>query len=182
MPNWCKNNLKILGDELEVKRCVKLIQNDKGEMTFDKAVPMPLPLKSTTSPSQKKNKHLIDAYGTDNWYNWSIKNWGVKWDACESEFNPDDDITVTFETPWGPPVEFLQKLSLEFPDLDFELQFADEFFGQYPLGELYFKNGGVSECSGPIEGSKKAEAFADSVWMVMWVTDWTALKPIEEEE
>lgn len=182
MPNWCKNNLRIIGDELEVKRAIKMLKNDKGELTFDKAVPMPLPLKSTTAPSRESNKHLIDTYGADNWYDWSIKNWGVKWDAHESEFFEDEDIVATFQTPWGPPIEFFQKFSLEFPGLDFELQFADEFLSQYPLGEVVFRNGGYSECEGPIEGSEKAEAYADCVWYGEWVTDWTKLKPLKEDE
>ena len=182
MPNWCKNNLKIVGDELEKKRCLKMLIDDEGKMTFDKAVPMPLPLKNTTAPSKYPSKHLKEKYGADNWYDWSIKNWGCKWDASESEFNPGGDIDVTFETPWGPPIQFLEKLSLEFPSLDFELQFADEFFSQYPLGEVIVRDGATSDCDGPVEGSELAEAFADKVWFVEWVMDWTKLEPLKEDK
>ncbi len=48
MPNWCKNNLVIHGDKLEIQRAMKLLKDDEGQLTFNKAVPMPLPLENTT--------------------------------------------------------------------------------------------------------------------------------------
>ena len=56
--------------------------------------------------------NLYKEYGCDNWYDWSIKNWGVKWNASDTQIWEDGDLVcVSFDTPWGPPVEFLQKLS-----------------------------------------------------------------------
>lgn len=181
MPNWCKNLLKIEGDNLEVKRAIKMLKDDEGHLTFNKAVPMPIPLENTKAPSDRPNKHLIETYGADNWYDWRYKNWGVKWDASESQFFDDDDIIAEFETPWGPPIEFFKRLSLEFPELDFRLQFADEFFGGYPLGEVLFRNGEMSECEGPIEGGDKAEAMASEIWYGAWVDDWTKLEKLEDD-
>lgn len=172
MPNWCKNNLVLYGDKLEIQRAMKLLKDDEGHLTFNKAVPMPLPLEDTTSPTPKdmpeaRKKELKKRYGADNWYDWRLKNWGVKWDASESDFYDED--AVTFETPWGPPITFLEKFSLEFPSITFAIQFADEFNGQYPLGTIEVENGQIISESGPEEGTKEAEDFAEEVWSGVWV-------------
>lgn len=179
MPNWCANNLIIEGDKLEIKRAMKMLKDENGELTFDKAVPMPLPLKNTTAPAEKgsaTSKHNIEKYGAADWYEWRVKNWGVKWDASESDFYDDD--AVTFQTPWGPPLEFIKKFSLEFPSLEFKIQFADEFCGAYPLGEAHIKNGEEELDLPPKEGSKRAERMASDIWDGVWVLDW---KELEEE-
>lgn len=177
MPNWCKNNLKIEGNGEKILELLELIKNDKGEMTFSKLAPLPDELKDTKSPvpdtvSQEERKRLIEKYEADNWYDWQCKNWGCKWDAQESDFYKDgDDWIVTFQTPWGPPIEFMRKLSKQFNKMTFTLQFADEGWGQYPLGEVIFTDGEEYE-DYPEEGTDKAEKLADAVWSEEWVTDW----------
>ena len=43
-------------------------------------------------------------YGYQDWYDWSIYNWGTKWNACETYVNEYDHIAiVTFDTAWGAP-------------------------------------------------------------------------------
>lgn len=176
MPNWCKNNLKIIDNGEKVLEMLEFIKNDKGEMTFKKLLPLPDELKDTDSPvqdnvSEEERQRLRNKYGADNWYDWQCANWGVKWDASESAFYKDGDYwMVTFQTPWGPPIEFLKTLSKKFNKMQFELQFADEGFGQSPLGEAIFDNGEVLY-DGPEEGTSEAEMFAESVWDEEWVID-----------
>ena len=47
----------------------------------------------------------LEKYGFQDWYNWSIHNWGTKWDACNSHIESDDEdyIFITFDTAWSPP-------------------------------------------------------------------------------
>lgn len=61
---------------------------------------------------------LIDHYGYDNWYNWSIANWGTKWqpDVCV-DFG-DTWASANFDTAWSPPEPIYNKLVELFPDLD----------------------------------------------------------------
>ena len=62
--------------------------------------------------SQKCAENLVKKYGGDNWYDWSLNNWGCKWDA-NSERVEDGDYEFRFETPWGEPEGFIKKFALE---------------------------------------------------------------------
>ena len=185
MPNWCKNNLRIKGNGEKVLELLELMKDDDGEMTFNKLVPMPRELKDTTSPvpssvSQKERDKLKEKYGADNWYDWHCKYWGCKWDASESEFyKRGNDWYVSFNTPWGPPMEFIKRVSEQFNKMTFELQFADETMSGYPLGEAIFENG-QETIDGPMECTPQAEEFAEMVWDGEWVDDWTKLEGKEE--
>ena len=57
--------------------------------------------------------NLRKQYGYSDWYDWSCANWGVKWNACDTYIQEENDelICISFDTPWGPPVAFLEKLS-----------------------------------------------------------------------
>lgn len=78
----------------------------------------------------------IAKYGYPTWYEWSIDNWGTKWDACEVvpdegvECECDEDkITIAFDTAWSTPVPVLVALSKQFPDLVIYVEYADEDLG-----------------------------------------------------
>ena len=150
MPNWCKNNLRIKGNGEKVLELLELLKAEDGSLTFNKLVKMPDELVDTTSPVRddinvEERNRLKEKYGADNWYDWRIKNWGVKWDAGESGFyKRGDDWIVSFQTPWGPPIEFLKRMSKQFSKITFILQFADETESGYPLGQDTFING--EEC------------------------------------
>lgn len=175
MPNWCKNNLRIKDNGEKTLELLEYVKDEKGNFTMNKAVPMPKELKDTNSPNfgnEEEKKKLVEKYGADNWYDWRCKNWGVKWDAQESGFWKDgDDWMISFSTPWGPPCEFMKKLSTQFPKITFILQFADEGYGQYPLGQCTYVDG-EEWIEGPEEGTDEAESFANDVWDEEWVYDY----------
>ena len=70
--------------------------------------------------TQEESDRLDELYDNNNWYDWSIENWGVKWDCSdvqvEEEFG-DTEITYRFDTPWGPPNEIYGILRERFPDV-----------------------------------------------------------------
>lgn len=47
-------------------------------------------------------------YGAITWYEWCNKVWGVKWNASDSYI---ENESIEFNTPWGPPVGWLEKLA-----------------------------------------------------------------------
>jgi hypothetical protein len=82
----------------------------------------------------------LEVSAIDNsWYNWNIRNWGVKWDVAVSNDteHPDtymeeteDEWTASvyynFETAWGIPDKALTTLSSQYPDLLFTLSYQEE--------------------------------------------------------
>lgn len=61
----------------------------------------------------KLAKTWISKYGTCSWYDWSITNWGTKWNASEVEISRESPtvLNVYFATPWNLPNPILRKLS-----------------------------------------------------------------------
>lgn len=57
------------------------------------------------------------------------RTWGVKWGAYgdDRKFTHDPSIvTYTFQTAWGPPDVFVQRIAHAFPDLHFFLSYGGE--------------------------------------------------------
>ena len=54
----------------------------------------------------------IEKYGYPSWYEWSIDNWGTKWDPDVFLINREDanNANFGFDSAWSPPIEFYQKL------------------------------------------------------------------------
>ena len=69
--------------------------------------------------TQEESDRLDDLYGDNNWYEWSINNWGVKWDCGDVQVEEafgDTEITYRFDTPWGPPQLVYDELVEAYPE------------------------------------------------------------------
>ena len=75
----------------------------------------------------------------NSWYNWNMRNWGVKWDVAVSDedkypntnmeeaTNGENLVLVyNFETAWGIPYNALSNLSSQYPTLLFTLSYEEE--------------------------------------------------------
>lgn len=60
------------------------------------------------------------------WYDWRIYNWGTKGDASDIEIveRNDELFIVRFTTPWSPPLKWIIKVSMDYP----ELLFVNEYY------------------------------------------------------
>jgi hypothetical protein len=76
----------------------------------------------------------------DHWYNWNIRNWGVKWEAKEVYENESDEsmLSYNFDTPWGVAENVMLELSRQYPTAKLSLEFEEE---QGWGGEIVFTNG-----------------------------------------
>ena len=86
-------------------------------------------------------------YGVVDWYDWSIRNWGTKWNAHETEI---EDNVILFD-------------SYMFPQNLFEYEFAEEQICVL-CGEYEFENG---DCTKELifdEGSKEAYEKGFELW------------------
>ena len=140
MPNWCFNRLRVYahdGEESE-KQLKKFIKENINEeelgdtLSFQGSAPRPKDLDITagsrTEKEEAQAKINKEKYGYEDWYEWSINEWGTKWDACSSNVDDQDDneISISFETAWSPPLEWMQKASAKYPLLTFENYVEEE--------------------------------------------------------
>jgi len=74
--------------------------------------------------SVSESKGLIEKYGHDNWYDWSVNNWGTKWNAGYPQMI--EDTTISFKTAWSPPEEIYHAIAKKFPDMVFGVTWEEE--------------------------------------------------------
>ena len=138
MPNHITNKLTVTGPEST--GIIEACKSEKSEFDFNKILPMPDELQNTTSPCEQ-NDEFIAKYGYDNWYNWSIANWGTKWNCYDVHA---DSNFVEFDTAWCTPKPLFQALSTMYPEALLTIEYADEDIG-YNCGVLTYQNGKLLE-------------------------------------
>lgn len=78
-------------------------------------------MKESLKEARKQINNAVK-YGAPSWYEWAIMNWGVKWDASDSEtYEENGTIVYRFNSPWGTPDPVFYKLSEMFPDAEIHL-------------------------------------------------------------
>ena len=62
----------------------------------------------------------------DGWYGWRVENWGCKWDMSDVDYDQmDDTVYMDYQTPWGPNIEFWEKIAEEYKDLTISLSYYE---------------------------------------------------------
>ena len=136
MPNWCNNNIEIVGPKAKVD---KLIEGAKKGEFINTLYPMPKELEETQSTSDKevmKKQPVVD--GHNNWYDWRVANWSTKWDADlydaerieeqEELFGPDDGdkrVCFGFDTAWSPPIGACEEYLTNNKDMSIKLTYYE---------------------------------------------------------
>jgi hypothetical protein len=66
--------------------------------------------------------------GAPNWYIWSNRNWGTKWNASDFKLITEERgrYECRFETAWSPPEPVYLKLAEMFPNLRFDIDGFDD--------------------------------------------------------
>jgi len=96
--------------------------------------------------TKKMSKDFIEKYGYDNWYDWRICNWGIKWDvSATSKGKNKNKLTYYFDSPWGPPIIAMEKISKLFPALYFTFSYDEP--GMNYKGSFSVKNGKLKTIS-----------------------------------
>lgn len=146
MPNHVTNQIKLYGETSEVQRLMEAVKNDEygiGTIDFEKIIPMPDNIyRGSIGPAEEK------LYGQNNWYDWSLANWGTKWDAYgyyEDEDYSHNRDSLRFLTAWSAPHPVLEKLSEMFPGVKFEHEWADEDIGANCGRRVYYDGERIEE-------------------------------------
>lgn len=120
MPNWCENDLEVSGNKANIKAFKEKVRSEESHLSLASLVPMP--------------KDQID-----NWYEWSISNWGTKWDVTDVELfmNKERTLNYGFSSAWSPPVPWLEKVTVLFPNLRFKLRYSEPGAGFRGIAKAY---------------------------------------------
>lgn len=102
-------------------------------------------------------------YGAQTWYEWSIQNWGTKWNSYG--YSKDISIknnTIEFETAWTAPHPVIRELASQYPSIRFDHVWADEDIGEN-CGSITYENGEMIGYCLP-ESRVESVEFACKVW------------------
>jgi hypothetical protein len=98
MPNWCENVVTFTGPR---EKLDELIAGAEKGALLQTIRPMPETVFRGNVGSAERAEH-----GANNWYDWSVSNWGTKWDVeCESIADDGESVRFYFMSAWSPPVE-----------------------------------------------------------------------------
>ena len=131
MPNWCKNEVKIEGDEEEIKHFLETCFVD-GELGFEKIIPYPESAPSRDDQPddlRERINHPFAKWYKDFGYDWCIETWGTKWGASEQKndlTSYTDEIELAFLTAWSPPEGIYNALNERFPNTSISWFYREE--------------------------------------------------------
>lgn len=131
MPNWVKNIVHAIEPDVDFEK----FTDEEGKFDFNKIIPMPDDIYRGDLGEKERAK-----YGKKNWYDWSIENWGTKWNACDSNVQGN---TVYFETAWSCPLPLLVELGKKVGGI--LVFYADENIGYNLGGFIVRANGNIRE-------------------------------------
>lgn len=117
MPNHVTNTLCIYTDDGDNDALVKLLDDIRGDcehIDFGTIIPMP---GVTIESKDVKMTGEEMARNPNNWYDWSIANWGTKWNAYGQSIEQgfDGEAILTFDTAWSPPIPVIEALRKKYP-------------------------------------------------------------------
>jgi hypothetical protein len=173
MPNWVSNTLNISGDENKIAIIKKEIANEetKEVIDFNKIVPMP-PHSETFFADGGVGIEEREKYGKNNWYDWSVENWGTKWNCCETVLSDEeeDKLSYYFDTAWDPCVPIAQAIAKKY-GVNVELIYADEDIG-YHCGLVEFdENGNQINCEYYENNQQEGLSFIARYYGIDYVED-----------
>ena len=142
----------------EILKAVEMEGCELGSIDFEKLIPMPEDVYRGPLGRDEMKQYP----GEKNWYDWSVNNWGTKWNAYGYDYLPQKDDALVFNTAWSAVPQVIAKLSETYPEVTVDYCWADEDFGSN-TGRLQFKNGEVIDGYIPDDQSPEAYEFAAAI-------------------
>lgn len=114
-------------------------------LDFNSIIPMPVSMNITCPPRVEEQEIALQnqiRYGCQTWYEWSIENWGTKWNSYDfSHYREDDTLVMNFQTAWSLPDPVLLELTDLYPEIVLHLECVEE--GGFFAGTLVMAHGQV---------------------------------------
>jgi hypothetical protein len=154
MPNWVNNSVSIMGEKKRVEEFREKHFTPHNEFDFETVIPMPESVFKGNLGTKEREVH-----GSNNWYDWSIENWGCKWNSGNTQLHSNKIrvkkgvavLEFSFDTAWALPEPIYEELAKMYPDLLITVSF-DEESGEFS-GELEMTAGKIKLFSrDPMEG------------------------------
>ena len=133
MPNWCYNNIEILGDKKTIKRMSAMLDaaSSKKKDNFFESL---IGVDENETPESLEN---------GGWYNHNVERYGTKWDISYDDIVIDEEsMVLNTESAWSPPIEGMRILSTMY---DVSVQMYYEEPGAYFCGKATIQSGNVDE-------------------------------------
>jgi len=191
MPNWNQNGVIFKHEDPE--QIIRIANAYKEDKLFSEFFPCPPELLVTEEIGENFNERVAareeanrEKFGFSDWYEWSVNNWGTKWDISSDDSEPtkqdDNSIMLSFNTAWSPPVGFYEKMTdLGFDVIAYYLEEGMGFVGKYT------REDGDEEYN--FDGSEDLEDIPDDIrtfWDLDTICDWRDQEDeqdeVEEEE
>ncbi len=117
MPNWCECRLEVRGpaEDIDYFRRVHLCQATEYDRDGD-------------GPEGRGGELCLSgSMPLDDYYDEAMRRYGMKWGASNSTliWKSSDSLDYAFDTPWGPPLEWLKSIAPLFPTLSMELTWVE---------------------------------------------------------
>ncbi len=160
--HFSKNFGEVLSEETVskiIKDCISLY--DGSRINSDNE-----PVLKTKEDVIAYGKRAIDnikKYGSKDWYDWSVKNWGTKWNACNTTYNENHPNEIYFDTAWSDVRVLIKELSTKHPKNTFKYDFAEEQMGHY-TGTYTVRNGQEIENIDYADGTLEAFEMSFDLW------------------
>lgn len=125
MPNWCENTVTFKHTDPERIKDIVAAWNSGNLMSA--FFPCPEQLSNTTDScsddprvNDRRKQINIATYGYEDWYAWSINEWGTKWDVGKKAGSRSlsvkkgaRQVKLKFDSAWAPPIGFYEKMTAE---------------------------------------------------------------------
>lgn len=160
-PNWARSQNKIDASEMEAIKN-DLIKYNSTANPNDAYQPVLRTEEDIINFGKQAVENVI-RYGYQDWYDWRIENWNTKWEACNTNYYPEDATTIYFQTAWADVRNLIKELSRKHPKNTFEYNFAEEQMGYY-CGYVHFKNGKALQNCEFKDYSKEAYEHSFALW------------------
>lgn len=90
------------------------------------------------------------ATGYKDWYDWSVANWGSKWNSYQLDIKAAEPLSFEFQSAWSFPTPVFEAIAKQHPELSFHCLTFDE--GWNFAGEGWFN---PAEGERPFSASKE---------------------------